>query len=319
VTVEEKRIAVIALGGNAISPPDGSNTIYDQFRQTRASLNGILAILNKGYSIAITHGNGPQIGNALMRQELSRDRVPELPLGVLVASTEGWMGYMIEQSLVNRLHADNIERSVSSIVTQVLVDRNDPSLSNPTKFIGSTYPEYEAHRLAKQFDWVVKYDKGHDGWRRVVGSPEPIEIINSHAIRSLIDIDWIVICVGGGGIPVYRTDDGSLDGVDAVIDKDRASAILGRDIKANDLFILTEVPNVALNFGQPNQEYLDKATVSEIHKYYDEGHFPPGSMGPKIESALTFLENGGERVIITNLEGIVDAIDGKAGTTIKND
>lgn len=316
MTEKKNRVAVVALGGNAISPSGEKDTIHDQFRHTRESLDGLLAMLRRGYRLAITHGNGPQIGNALMRQELSRDRVPELPLGVLVASTEGWMGYMIEQSLVNRLLSDKIERSVTSLVTQVLVDRNDPSLKNPSKYIGPTYPEYEAHRLARQFDWIVKYDKGRNGWRRVVGSPVPLEIINGQAIRSLIDKDWIVICAGGGGIPVYRTEEGMLDGVDAVIDKDRASAILGRDIKADDLIILTEVEKVALNYGRPDQEDIGEVSVRKMKEYAGEGHFPPGSMGPKIESAIKFIEEGGERVIITHLARVVDALDGKTGTII---
>ncbi len=310
------RVAVVALGGNAISPPGDKNTIYDQFRQTRTSLNSIVALLERGYRIAITHGNGPQIGNALMRQELSRHLVPELPLGVLVASTEGWMGYMIEQSLINRLQNEGIERSVTSVVTQVLVDRDDPSLKNPSKFIGQAYPEYEAFRLSKEYEWVVKKDKSRNGWRRVVGSPIPIEVLNSQAIKSLLDKNWIVICVGGGGIPVYREEDGTLEGLDAVIDKDRASAVLAKEVNASDLLILTEVEQVALNFGKSEQQNLDKMTIDEARKYYEEGHFPPGSMGPKIESAISFLEDGGERVIITDLEHIIGAIEGNAGTTI---
>ncbi len=310
------RVAVVALGGNAISPPDGPSDIHAQFAQTRASMDAIVSLLKQGVRVAITHGNGPQIGNALLRQELARGRAPELPLGVLVASTEGWMGYMIEQSLMNRLKAEGIQKSVSSIVTQVLVDKHDPSLTDPTKFIGQTYPEYEAHRLAQLFDWVVKHDEGRQGWRRVVGSPMPLEVLNSNAIRHLIDQDWVVICGGGGGIPVFRTDKGELDGVDAVIDKDRASAVLGTDIGAQDLYILTQVDKVYLNFGRKDQVALDSLTVQQAREYLDIGHFPAGSMGPKIESALSFLENGGERVVITDLHHVLEAMQGKAGTSL---
>ncbi len=313
------RVAVVALGGNAISPPGGANTITDQFRHTRKSLDGILALIQDGYSLAITHGNGPQIGNALLRQELSRERVPELPLGVLVASTEGWMGYMIEQSLLNRMHGEGIEKQVASIVTQVLVDKDDPSLSDPSKFVGQSYPEYEAHRLAKLFGWTVKHDRARDGWRRVVGSPTPISVVNSDAIKSLVEQDWVVICAGGGGVPVYEHEEYGLDGLDAVIDKDRASAVLANDISASDYIILTEVEKVSLNFGRTDQIDLKTMTISEAKEYSEIGHFPPGSMGPKIESAISFLEGGGERAIITNLENVVDALNGKAGTTITCD
>ncbi len=312
------RVAVVALGGNAISPPGGPSDIHAQFAQTRASMDAIISLVKQGIRVAITHGNGPQIGNALLRQELARGRAPELPLGVLVASTEGWMGYMVEQSLCNRLKAEGIQKSVASIVTQVLVDKDDPSLKNPTKFIGQTYPEYEAHRLAKLFDWVVKHDQGRQGWRRVVGSPIPLEVVNSEAIRNLIAQDWIVICAGGGGIPVFKMENGALDGVDAVIDKDRASAVLGNDIEAQDLYILTQVDKVYLNFSRKDQVALDHLTLSEAQEYLDIGHFPAGSMGPKVESALHFLKNGGERVVITDLEHIIPAMKGEAGTTITN-
>ncbi len=307
---------VVALGGNAISPPDQPDTIANQFRQTRNSLNVIVSLLRRGWRLAITHGNGPQVGAALLKEELARGKVSELPLGVLVAGTEGWMGYMIEQSLLNRLKVENIEKSVASVVTQVLVDPDDPTLKNPTKFVGQTYQEYEAYRLAELYGWTVKRDTARGGYRRVVGSPIPLEVVNKEAIRSLVEKDWIVICTGGGGIPVYIDEHGLLEGVDAVIDKDRASAILGLGIGASDLLILTEVEKVALNFGRKDQQDIDRMTIAEAKEYLDIGHFPPGSMGPKIEAAITFLEGGGDRVIITDLAHVGDALDGKAGTTV---
>jgi carbamate kinase len=310
-----KRTAIVALGGNAISNPDEEDTIYNQFAHTRKSLLSIIELIREGYNLAITHGNGPQVGNALLRVELSLPKAPWVPLGVLVADTEGSMGYMIEQSLQNALLKAGIARNVVTIVTQVLVDEHDPSLRNPTKFIGQFYPKAEAEILAKQFNWTVK-DTGRHGWRRVVGSPHPLSIINSSAIKQLVDAGTIVISAGGGGIPVFVMEDGRYEGVDAVVDKDRAGAILGRDIGAQELIILTNIERVYVYYGTLEQRPLDKIALSEIKRYLAEGHFPPGSMGPKIEAAVTFLESGGEKVIIASLEQALEALKGDAGTTI---
>jgi len=312
----ERRIAVVALGGNAISNPDQRETIHSQFAQTRRSLAGIISVLNAGYEVVITHGNGPQVGYELIRVEAARGQAPEQPLGVLVASTEGWMGYMIEQSLINRLRDEKLEKSVVSLVSQVLVSKDDPSLLNPTKFVGSTYPEYEAYRLAEERGWVVKKDKGRGGLRRVVGSPEPLEVLNADAIRFLLDNGYVVIAVGGGGVPTYYDEENHLEGVDAVIDKDRASAVLGTQIGADVLLILTAVEKVALNYGRADQVDLDHITVAEAKEYNSIGHFQAGSMGPKIEAAIRFLEDGGKRVIITDLDHVSQALEGKGGTTI---
>ncbi|MBZ0265025.1 carbamate kinase [bacterium] len=312
----ETRTAVVALGGNALSPATTNASIADQFTHTRESLDGIISILRKNYRLAITHGNGPQIGHALRRVELAKDHVPVLPLGVLVAGTQGWMGYMIEQSLINRLKHESIQFPVISIVSQVLVDRNDPSLKNPSKLIGRVYTEEEARAKERDDGWEVREDKGRGGFRRVVGSPVPQQVLNADAVRFLLDQGYVVICAGGGGIPVYREPNGDLEGVDAVIDKDLASSVLASNIGASDYLILTEVSKVALNFRTPEQVDLDHLTLAEARNYMAEGQFPPGSMGPKMESALQFLEKGGERVIITDLTHVVDAMDGKAGTTI---
>ena len=309
------RIAVVALGGNAISSPDEEDTIANQFAHTRKSMSAIIELIREGYNLVITHGNGPQVGNALLRVELSYPNAPMLPLGVLVADTEGGMGYMIEQSLQNALHQNGIKRRVVTIVTQVLVDRDDPSLANPTKYVGQFYPEDEAKRRAAQYGWEVK-DAGKKGWRRVVGSPYPLRVVNREAIKHLIDLGMIVIAAGGGGIPVYYEPDGRLEGVDAVIDKDRASAVLGANIGAEILIMLTNTDYVYLNYGQENQKALNKLTVSQAKGYLAEGHFPPGSMGPKIEAAVNFIERGGKKVIIASLDQVLDALKGKAGTTI---
>lgn len=310
-----KRTAVVALGGNAISNPDEEDTIANRFKHTRESLAGIIELLRKGYNLVITHGNGPQVGDALYRVESAYPKTPMIPLGVLVADTQGSIGYMIEQSLQNALKVSEIDREVVTIVTQVLVDKDDKSLKNPTKFIGQFFSKEEAKKQAKKFGWVVK-DGGAKGWRRVVGSPYPLSIINSAAIKRLVERGMIVIASGGGGIPVYLGEDGLLDGIDAVIDKDRAAAIMGNDIDAQELIILTNVEKVYIDFGMLTEQALDRMTVSEAKKYLEMGQFPAGSMGPKIEAAVSFIENGGEKVIICSLPKVVDALHGEAGTVV---
>jgi len=312
-----KRV-VIAIGGNSLTPTDNSNWIGSQFRNTRTSIESLIPLVEKGYSVAITHGNGPQVGIALRRVEETRDKLPEVPLGVLVADTEGSMGYMIEQSLQNKLFDKGLKIPVATILTQVLVDKNDPALTNPTKYIGSFYTEEEAKKLAAANGWIVKQDADR-GWRRVVGSPKPIDIVNKNIIKQLLDQKNIVIAAGGGGIPVYLDEKRHFEGIDAVIDKDMASALLGNLIGADELYIMTAVNKVSLNFKKPDQRDLDVITMSEADKYLNEGHFPYGSMGPKMKSAIMFLKNGGKRVIITAIDKLVDAIDGKDGTSIIQD
>lgn len=306
--------AVIALGGNAIAV-SGKEDIHAQFANTRKSLEGIVELIQEGYNLAITHGNGPQVGNALLRVERTIKDIPALPLGVIVADTEGGMGYMIEQSLQNKLHQLDIKRDVVTIITQVIVDPDDPSIINPTKYVGPFYTEKQAHALSAQYGWVIREDSGR-GFRRLVPSPIPVRIINRHIIRQLVDQGVIVIAAGGGGIPVYIEQDGTYEGVDAVIDKDRATAVLARDIGARTLMILTGVDNVYLNFMKPDQVKLEKIAAREARDFLAQGHFPAGSMGPKIEAAVGFLESGGEEVIITSLEKAKPALLGSAGTHI---
>lgn len=308
----------MALGGNAISSPSEPDTIANQFRHTRDALAGVTNLIARGYRVAITHGNGPQVGNALLRVELAKGRAPILPLGIIVADTEGGMGYMIEQCLQNMLLRRQLTCSVVTIVTQVLVDPEDSALKNPSKYIGQFYSEPEAKQMAEAEGWTVKQDGGR-GWRRVVGSPQPLQILNGDAIEQLVEQGTIVIAAGGGGIPVYRKPDGWLEGVDAVIDKDRASAVLARDIGAQELFILTDTEFVSLNFGKPDQRDLRRMTLSEAERYLADGHFPAGSMGPKIEAAISFLKNGGRRVIICALARLMESLDGQSGTTIMPD
>ena len=311
-----KKTAVVALGGNAITKKGEEDTIARQVRNTRESLRGVAELIRDGYNLAITHGNGPQVGNAIFRVELARGKAPILPLGICVADTEGGMGYMIEQSLQNRLKKEKIKRDVVTIVTQVIVDKDDPSIKEPTKFVGQFYPRKEAKKLAKERGWVVKEDRAKM-WRRVVPSPIPLEIVEKKTVKNLVEKGVIVIAAGGGGIPVYVEKNGTLEGMDAVIDKDRASAILARDIDAELLIILTEVEKVALNFGTLLQMDLEEITVEEAKKYQKESHFPAGSMGPKIEAAIQFLESGGKEVIITSIPKAYDAVKKKtAGTRI---
>jgi carbamate kinase len=310
-----KKTAVIALGGNAITKKGVPDTIANQFENTRQSLSGIIPLIKNGYNIVITHGNGPQVGNALLRVELTYQKAPDLPLGICVADTEGGMGYMIEQSLQNRLHEEKIDRNVVTIVTQVIVDANDPSMKDPDKFVGQFYDYNKARLYAKERNWHIKKDADR-GWRRVVPSPIPIKIVEARQIKTLVDDGVIVIAAGGGGIPICIDENGNYEGVDAVIDKDRASAILAKSIGAELLLILTSVDQVALNFGKLDQKLLGKLKYTEMKTYLSEGHFPPGNMGPKVEAALSFLEMGGKKVIITSIENAYEAVKGDAGTTI---
>jgi carbamate kinase len=310
--------AIIALGGNAITVAKVEDTIANQFANTRRSLQTIVELARGGYDLCITHGNGPQVGNALLRVELARGKAPILPLGICVADTEGGMGYMIEQSLQNRLDKEGIKRQVCTVISQMVVDHDDPSIKNPSKYIGQFYSEEQATRMSEESGWIVKADANR-GWRRVVASPIPQTCVEKDVIRALLDHQFIVIAAGGGGIPVYIDQKLGYEGVDAVIDKDRASAVLGREIGAELFLILTSVDQVALNFGKPDQKMLGRVTVSEMKEYHRQGHFPPGSMGPKVEAAIDFMENGGRRVIITSLDLAADAMAGKAGTQIYPD
>jgi len=306
--------AVLALGGNALIKKGQKGNIHEQFANARESLAGIVDLINDGYKIAITHGNGPQAGAELIKNECVKEETPMLPLGCIDAETEGWMGYMIEQSLQNRLKKENIKRSVVTIITQVIVDRNDPSLQKPTKFVGPSYKKEDIEDLIDK-DWVIKIDKSR-GFRRVVSSPKPIEIVEKEAIKHLVDSGIIVIAAGGGGIPVYIKDDGAYEGIDAVIDKDRASAVLARDIEAELLVILTDVDAVYRHFNTEKAIPIREINVKKAEEYLKSGEFPSGTMKPKIEAALSFLESGGKEVIIGSLHKAKSAVDKLSGTLI---
>ncbi|MBT3849170.1 MAG: carbamate kinase [Candidatus Marinimicrobia bacterium] len=312
------RTAMIAMGGNSLSPKGEAGTITQQFAHTRETLDGIGNFIERGYNLCINHGNGPQVGNELLRMDLTHDKVPPLPLGVCVAGTQGSIGYMIQQSLQNKLRDMKVDREVVTMVTQVIVDKNDPSIKDPSKYVGARYPENEAKSLAKIFGWSIK-EQEPGQWRRVVPSPMPEYIMHGKSIKALVDRGTIVIASGGGGIPVFNDPTGHLEGLDAVIDKDYAAAKLGRILHAEELWIITDVDNVYLSFGTENQEILRIITTSDVEKLYNKGEFQQGSIGPKIKAALHFLKYHGEKVIITSIPCIQDALEGNAGTEIRNE
>jgi len=310
-----KKTAVVALGGNAITKKDREDTISNQFINTEISLAGIIKLIQDDYNLALTHGNGPQVGNAVLRVELARGKTPDLPIYICVADLQGGMGFMIEQVLQDILTKKGISREVSAIITQVLVDKDDQDFKDPTKFIGQFYEPDRAEIMKKEFGWIMKPYPGDNRLRRVIASPKPLSIIEKNVIKNLVESGVVVIASGGGGIPVIK-DQGVLKGIDAVIDKDRAASVMASDIGAQLLIILTSVDKVSLNYSKQNQRDIDQMTVKEAEQYLAEKHFPPGSMGPKIEAAIDFLKAGGERVIIGSIEKAYEAINGDAGTII---
>ena len=313
--MNNRKTVVIALGGNAISPSGNSN-IHDEFATTRKSMKAIISsYVKNNYRIVITHGNGPQVGNELQRVELSKGIIPDIPLGVLVAETQGSIGYMIEQSLQNELKETGYDLQVVTILTQVLININDKENIIPKKYVGQFFSKEKAEFFSKENNWTIK-EVPNKGWRRIVPSPKPIKIINYKFISNLLDQNAIVIACGGGGIPIYLDNNGKYEGLDAVIDKDLASAVLAENISADELTILTAVDNVYLNFGEKNQKKLNKLTLREAKYYYKKGNFPDGSMGPKIGGAIKFLESGGKRVIITSIENSENIFKNNIGTVI---
>lgn len=295
------KIALVALGGNALIRGNQLGTIREQEENTYQTLINIIPLLKKNYNVVITHGNGPQVGNILLRNEAGYDsyKIPKMPLDICVADSQGGIGYMLERQLRNVLIENNIEKDIITIVTQVVVDKNDKAFDNPTKPIGKFFLKEEADLLSKANGWKFMEDPRRRGWRRIVPSPQPIDILNKKIIFDLVRNGKIVIAVGGGGIPIMKDDNNYFKGVEAVIDKDLASSFLASDIKADTFFILTDVPKVYLNFKKANEKPLDVITVEEANLYLEEGHFSEGSMAPKIQAAVNFINNGGNEVIIT--------------------
>ena len=307
--------AIIAIGGNALMKTGEQGTITQQFANSRDTCDKLILLVEMGYKIIITHGNGPQVGFALRRHENSRKDIPPYPLGVCVAETVGSMGYMLQQTMQNTVKKNGLKVDTVTIITQVVVDKNDPSFQKPTKPIGQFFSKEDIDVKVQNENWDIVEDSGR-GWRRVVPSPKPIRIVEKDTIGHLLEKGKIVIACGGGGLPVIELDGGILDGVEAVIDKDYASSKLAQQLNLDEFIILTSVDKVSINFGKPDEVQLDSMTLAQAKQYFSEGQFPPGSMGPKIEAAIEFLENGGKKVIITSPELIVEAIKGEAGTVI---
>jgi len=311
---KNNKIIVIALGGNAILQAAQNGTHEEQSNNVKIAATEIVKIIKEGYSIALTHGNGPQVGNLYIQNSLAGESVPPMPFDVLTAESQGLIGYLMQQAMQNELASQNIDIPILTIITQVEVDKADPAFKNPTKPVGPFHTKKEADLLQAKTSILMKEDN-NKRWRKIVPSPKPISIIEKDAIKANIDDEIIVIVSGGGGIPVVR-EDHQLVGVEAVIDKDSSACRLGIDIKAAILMILTNVDRIALNFNTPKEKWLDSLSVEEAKRYIAEGHFGEGSMKPKVEAAIQFIENGGEKSIIGSLNYACSAIHGKHGTTI---
>lgn len=312
------KLAVVAIGGNSLIKDEKHKTVEDQYQAAKETTFHIADMIEAGWTVAIGHGNGPQVGFILRRSEIAAkaEGMHEVPLDVCGADSQGAIGYALQQTLQNELNRRGIKKPVATVVTQVLVDKADPAFKNPSKPIGSFMDESEARHREKDMGWSVVEDAGR-GWRRVVASPLPKEVVELESVKTLIDAGAIVITVGGGGIPVIDAGEQGYHGVAAVIDKDFASSLLARLLKADLFLISTAVEKVAVNFGKPNQKWLDKMTLAEAKAYLAEGsHFAKGSMAPKIEAIIWFLENGGKQALITNPESIGRALKGETGTWI---
>ncbi|MGB9906562.1 MAG: carbamate kinase [Candidatus Saccharicenans sp.] len=309
------RIALIAFGGNAILPEDQRGLQEEQMRNSQKAAELMVQIIKKGYELIVVHGNGPQVGNLLIQMEEAANKIPPFSLEVCDAMTEGSMGFMLEKAIVNELRKNSIDKDVATIITQVVVDREDPAFQKPTKPVGPFYPKFRAQQLARQKKWTMVEDAGR-GYRKVVPSPRPIDVVPKWIIRDLVLSGRVVIAAGGGGIPVILNNRGLYEGVEAVIDKDYAASLLAREVGADLFIILTGIPRVYYNFGRPDQKPLPVITVAEAKKYLEEGQFPPGSMGPKIRAAIEYIEAGGREVLITSANHLKAALLNRSGTRI---
>jgi carbamate kinase len=309
-----EKVMVLAIGGNSLIKDKAHQTVPDQFEATRETCEQIMRIVKKGWKIAITHGNGPQVGFILLRSELASSVLHTVPLDSCGADTQGAIGYMLQQCLQNSFKKVGLKKEAVSVVTQVIVDKEDQALKNPTKPIGPFYSKDQVEKLMKERKWRIIENAGR-GWRRVVPSPKPIKIVESKPIKNLVELGYIVISTGGGGIPVIE-ENGELKGVEAVIDKDFGSSLLAQSIEADTFLISTSIDKVYLNFGKPNQKPIDRMGIKQAERYLKEGHFHEGSMKPKIEAGIEFLKSGGKEVIITSPEQMTNALEEKAGTRI---
>ncbi|WP_066308292.1 carbamate kinase [Bacillus sp. FJAT-29814] len=313
-----EKLVIVAIGGNSLVRENGRDSVKDQYEAVCETAINIADMVAEGFNVVVTHGNGPQVGFGLRRSEIANEvaGMPDVPLVNCGADTQGGIGYQIQQALINEFARRGIDKKVATVITQVEVSAEDPNFENPTKPVGSFFTLEQAEEMKKEHpDWIFIEDSGR-GYRRVVPSPKPIDIVEKEAIKTLIEAGFVVIAVGGGGIPVVKTDKNTYEGVDAVIDKDFATSLLAEQVQADTLIITTGVSKVCIHFGKPNQRALENISIEETKQYVEEGHFPPGSMLPKIEASLSFLEKGGSRVIITNPESLKEAIQEKAGTHI---
>ncbi len=307
---------LVSLGGNAILKHGQRGTAEEQAANVQNTAKHLVSLLRRGERIAITHGNGPQVGNILLQNEIAKDTLPPMPLDVCGAESQGMIGYMLQRAIRSELGSGGPNLPVATLITQILVDPKDPAFHNPTKPVGPFYTVEESSKLEKSKGWQMISDSGR-GFRRVVPSPSPLDILEKETIIRLFEAGAVVISAGGGGVPVIRANHGRVKGVEAVLDKDRTAALLAKILAVDTLLILTDVEKVSINYSKPDQRALNKMTVQECRKYLAEGQFPSGSMGPKIESAITFLSGStGKRVVIASLERAEEALDGTAGTTI---
>ncbi len=311
----KQKIALIAFGGNAILPAKQRGLQKEQMNNAQSAARLMIHIVKKGYDLIIVHGNGPQVGNLLIQMEEAINKIPPFSLEVCDAMTEGSMGFMLEKALINELRKNSLDKEVATLVTQVVVDKEDPAFEKPSKPIGPFYSQYRARMLQREKKWTMIEDAGR-GFRQVVPSPRPIDVVPKRTLHDLVNQGRIVIAAGGGGIPVVINGRGLFEGVEAVIDKDFSSGLIARETGAELFIILTNVPQVTLNFGTPEESPLERITVDEARTYYDEGHFPAGSMGPKILAAIDYIQAGGKEVIITSANHLKAALIGRSGTKI---
>jgi carbamate kinase len=308
-------LAIVAFGGNALLRPEDRGTQEEQIARAKQAARWLAEVVRHGYKLIVVHGNGPQVGNILIQAEEASTKIPPQSLDICVAQTEGSMGFLLQQAIRNRLEAIGIGGEVATVLTEVEVDATDPAFKRPTKPIGPFFTRYRAEALERDFGWTMKEDAGR-GWRHVVPSPRPLRILNIVTISRMVETAAVVIAAGGGGIPVVRSRDGQWRGIEAVIDKDFASALLAAELKADLFIVLTGVPKVAIDYGKPTQRNIDRMTADEAQKYFDEGQFPAGSMGPKMEAAIQFVRSSGRSVMITDVEHLREALDGQEGTSI---
>ncbi|MBK5260386.1 MAG: carbamate kinase [Thermoanaerobaculia bacterium] len=312
---EKRKLAVVAFGGNALLRPEDRGTQEEQIARAKQAARWLAEIVRREYKLIVVHGNGPQVGNILIQAEEASTKIPPQSLDVCVAQTEGSIGFMLQQAIRNRLESIGLGGDVTTVLTEVEVDPNDVAFKRPTKPIGPFFTRYRAEALERDLGWTMREDSGR-GWRHVVPSPRPLRILNVKTIEHMLDTAAVVIAAGGGGIPVVRGRDGSWRGIEAVIDKDFASAKLASDLKADLFIVLTGVAKISIDFGKPSQKQLDRMTSAEAEKHLAAGQFPAGSMGPKVEASLQFVRATGKEVLITDVEHLREALEGKDGTVI---